>query len=256
MSLKLSSIIIAKNEEQNIARCLKSQLDCIDDIVLIIDDKSNDRTKEIASEFKEVRIFYSEWMGYAETKEIALSKTKNDWILWIDADEQITPDLAEELNKFKISSTEFSAYKIARRAYFLGKWIKHSGWYPGFVTRLFDKRKAKFVRNNVHESLNIDGETGKLKNDLNHFTDPNIFHYYEKFNKYTSLAAEDLVKKDRNAGVSDLVIRPIIIFLKMYIIRFGFLDGIQGLMLAVFSANYVFTKYSKLWEKNIIKGGK
>ena len=251
MPVKISSIIIAKNEEVNIKRCIESQLDCIDEIVLLIDSKTTDRTKEIAESYKKVISEVTNWQGYAKTKQYAVSKTSNDWVFWIDADEEITKELCEEITQLKkTEELHFSAFEVARRAFFLGKWIKHSGWYPGRVTRLFNKTKAAFNDNQVHENLLVEGKIGRLKNDLNHYTDPDIFHYYQKFNRYTTLAAEELSVKGRKAGYKDLVIRPIFLFFKMYILRAGFLDGIEGFILAVFSANYVFTKYSKLIEFN------
>jgi glycosyltransferase involved in cell wall biosynthesis len=210
--LNLSSIIIAKNEETNIRRCIESQLKCIDDIVIIVDSNSTDKTLEIVKEFVKVRFEIADWQGYAGTKQFALTLVKNDWVLWIDADEEITDDLCEELNNFKNSKPAASAYSLARRAFFLGKWIKHSGWYPARVVRLFNKNKAKFSNKEVHEFLEVNGETGKLKNDINHFTDPNIHHYFEKFNKYTSLAADELSQSNKSAGLNDLLLRPIFSF--------------------------------------------
>ena len=250
--MKLSSILVVKDEEKNIKKCLDSLSKCIDDIVILVDSNSKDKTLQIVESYENVNHEVITWMGYAETKKYALSKTKNDWIFWIDGDEVITRELIDELIIFKKTNPEHAAYKVARRAYFLGKWIKHGGWYPGLVVRLFNKQKAEFNNNQVHENLEVNGTTGKLSNDLEHFTDPNIFHYYEKFNKYTSLASMELKSKNRQAGVSEIILHPVFLFIKMYIIRLGFLDGIQGLMLAVFSANYVFTKYSKLWELNNI----
>jgi glycosyltransferase involved in cell wall biosynthesis len=199
---------------------------------------------------KSKNVFYEmiEWKGYAGTKQYAVTKTSNDWILWIDADEYITPELAGELNAFKKKLPQYAAYSINRRAYFLGKWIRHGGWYPAKAVRLFNKNNAKFNENHVHESLEVNGKAGQLKFDLEHWTDPSIRHYFDKFNNYTSLAAEELKKKNQSAGLIDILLRPSVIFFKMYVLRLGFLDGIRGLMLAIFSSVYVFTKYCKLWE--------
>lgn len=249
--MKLSSIIIAKDEEANIGRCIESQLKCIDEIIVIIDSKTTDKTEEIVSSYKDVKYEVVDWMGYSKTKQYAVEKTSNDWIFWIDADEAIRPELVEEIKNFKLSVPKYQVYSVARRAYFLDKWIKHSGWYPGRVERLFNKNKVFFSDSDVHEHLVYDGQAGKLENDLDHFTDPNIFHYFEKFNKYTSLAAIQLQKKDRKVKLSDIVIRPVYMFIKMYFIRMGILDGIHGLVLAILSSTYVFTKYAKLWEIQI-----
>lgn len=251
--MKISSIIIAKNEEANIARCIQSQLECIDDIVIIVDSSTSDSTLDIVKQFPSVNFEIKDWLGYSESKKYALSKTKYDWTFWIDADEALTDELIKEIQVFKNSEPDAAAYTVARRAYFLNKWIKHSGWYPNRVTRLFNKQKAIFSDNDVHEHLVVTGKTDDLQNDLHHYTDPNLFHYYEKFNKYTSLAAKELKSRNKRAKLSDILIRPLFIFFKMYILKLGFLDGIHGLILAVLSANYVFTKYSKLWELNDIK---
>lgn len=245
---KISSIIIAKNEEANIGRCIDSQKSCIDEIILVVDDSSSDKTLEIAKE-KGVKCFHQKWMGYSKTKEFALSHTSNEWVFWIDADEALTKELAVEINIFKKNTPAHEAYSIPRKAYFLGRWIMHGGWYPGRVTRLFNKTKAGFSESDVHEKLIVNGAIGELLNDMEHYTDPSIKHYFSKFNRYTSLAAEELEKKGKHFKITDILLRPFFLFIKMYILRGGFLDGMQGFMLAVFSANYVFTKYCKLWEK-------
>jgi len=245
---KISSIIIAKNEELNIQRCVESQLKCVDEIIVVVDENSEDKTLEIVKSFPEVKCSVKKWLGYAKTKQYAVSLTSNDWILWIDADEEVTAGLSEEIIEFKNKSPEYSAYSIPRKAFFLGRWIEHSGWYPGRVTRLFDKNKVKFDEKDVHENLVVDGEIGELNNDINHYTDPTIHHYFVKFNRYTTLAAEELFNKGKSFLVSDIILRPLFIFVKMFILKRGFLDGVQGFILAVFSSAYVFTKYCKLWE--------
>jgi glycosyltransferase involved in cell wall biosynthesis len=252
--IKISSIIIAKNEERNIGLCIKSQLEAIDEIIVLVDSSSTDGTLAIVKSFDKVICKEAEWRGYAETKNIALALTTNKWVFWIDADEAITEELKNELAEFKRQKPEFDAYSAPRKAYFLGRWIKHSGWYPGRVTRLFNKEKVGFSANDVHEHLVVNGAVGALKGDLDHFTDHNIEHYFLKFNKYTSLAADELYKKNKTAGLADLLIRPFVIFVKMYLLKLGFLDGFHGFILAVFSSVYVFTKYCKLWELN--KNGK
>ena len=251
--MKLSSIIIAKNEENNIRRCIDSQLNCIDDIVVIIDSASTDRTREIVESYQNVNFAITGWKGFSETKKFALLKTQYDWILWIDADEEITPELRTELNEFKKTEPFSAAYSVARKAYFLGRWIKHSGWYPGRVIRLFNKNTAEFSSNEVHEHLKINGEVGKLNHDLIHYTDPDLHHYLMKLNKYTTLSANELYRQGKIAKISDLTIRPILMFIKMYIFKAGFLDGYHGFILAVLSSVHVFSKYSKLWELNKIK---
>lgn len=248
--IKISSLIIAKDEEQNIARCIESQLACIDEIIVLIDDATTDRTEEIVRSFPQVKCQKVIWQGFSKTKQTGLSLATNIWIFWIDADEALTQQLIDELLQFKNEHPKFNAYSFPRRAFFLGKWIKHSGWYPGRVTRLFRKDKIRFSENDVHEHLIVKEEVGNFKADLDHFTDPTIEHYFSKFNIYTSLAAKELFQRKKSFKKTDVLLRPLFIFLKMYIFRLGFLDGFHGFLLAVFSSHYVFTKYAKLWELN------
>ncbi|KAF0152977.1 MAG: glycosyl transferase family 2 [Ignavibacteria bacterium] len=248
--MKLSAIIIAKNEEKNLEVCLKSMIEVFDDIVVIVDSSTTDNTLTVASKYQIVNCEVRQWQGYALAKSYAVSKTKHDWVFWIDADEELTKELADELIQLKQSSPRYNCYNVARRAYFLGKWIKHSGWYPARVKRFFNKNYILFDDKQVHEGLIVNGEIGSLKYDLNHYTDPSIEHYFIKFNLYTSLAAKELFSKKRKAKLSDILFRPLFLFLKMYIFKRGFLDGLHGFILAIFSSVYVFAKYSKLWELN------
>jgi len=246
----LSAIVITKNEAHNIRACLES-IQWADEII-IVDAESSDNTVELAKKFTQ-KIFVKPWMGFAEAKQFGMEQAKHDWLLWLDADERVLPELAEEIQHAVQYNSSHAAFSVARRAYFLGKRIKHSGWYPGRVPRLFHRHRAKFNSATVHEGLEINGTVGELKNDLLHFTDPNIFHYFEKYNRYTTLAADELFIKGKRSRLSDLLIRPFWQFIRMYVIRLGFLDGVHGLLLALFSSSYVFTKYAKLWEKELVK---
>ena len=243
----ITSITIAKDEEQNIGRCIDSLKSCVDEIIVIIDSETKDNTVKIVKE-KDVHFEICPWQGYSQTKQYAVSKASNNWILWIDADEALTPELCREISELKQKEFEFAAYSIPRKAYFLGKWIKHSGWYPGRVVRLFNKNNASFSDKDVHEHLIINGSTGLLNNDLEHWTDPSIEHYFKKFNRYTSLAANEMALKNKTVSIKDIILRPAFIFFKMYFLKLGFLDGLNGFILAIFSSVYVFTKYCKLKE--------
>ncbi|MEW6652736.1 MAG: glycosyltransferase family 2 protein [Bacteroidota bacterium] len=248
--MNLSAVIIAKNEEKNLEICLKSITEVFEDIVVIIDSSTTDNTLAVASKYQSVNCEVLDWQGYAKTKSYAVSKTKHNWVFWIDADEELTKELADELIKFKQSTPKYTCYDVARRAFFLGKWIKHSGWYPARIKRLFNKNCVYFDDKKVHEGLIVEGRIGSLKYDLNHYTDPNIEHYFTKFNSYTSLAAKELNLKNKTASITDILLRPLFLFLKMYILKRGFLDGLHGFILAIFSSVYVFAKYCKLWELN------
>lgn len=242
----ISVIVITKNEERNIVECLQS-VAWADDIV-VVDAQSTDRTVELVARFTP-HIFIKPWMGYGGAKNFALQHVKHDWVLWLDADERVSPELAGEIQEaISRNADAGGVYEVARRAYFLGKWIKHCGWYPGYVVRLFRKSSASFTDSNVHERVEYSGLARRLQNDLIHFTDDNLFHYFSKFNRYTSLAAQDVLGSHRKFSLYDLLVRPPFLFFKMYVLRLGVLDGMHGLILSLASASYVFTKYAKLWE--------
>ncbi len=245
--IDISVIIITKNESHNIEECLRSVAYCSD--IIVVDADSIDDTVAKAKIFTD-KVFVRKWDGFAAAKQFAVQQTAFSWILWLDADERVTPELAEEILRIIPAQPDVAAFTVARRAYFLGKWIRHSGWYPGRVARLFHKERAAFNNAKVHEGLEIKGKTAELKHDLLHYTDPNIYHYFSKLNRYTTLASEELEKKGKIFKLTDIIIRPGWQFVRMYLLRRGFLDGVQGLLLALFSSAYVFTKYAKLWERN------
>jgi glycosyltransferase involved in cell wall biosynthesis len=250
--LKISAIVITYNEEKNIRRCLSS-IDWVDEIV-VVDSGSKDNTKRIASEFTE-RIFDIKWEGFGKAKDFAKKKASHQWILSVDADEVITQNLKDEIQKITKSEDSLDGYYIPRRSNFLGKWIKHGGWYPDYVLRLFKRDKAEFSHSMVHEKVEVTGKTGYLRNDLLHYTDPNFDHYLEKLNRYTSLGAEELFRKGRSAKLFDVIFRPWAVFFKMFFVKKGFLDGLSGFILAVSSAFHVFSKYVKLWHLNSVSSG-
>lgn len=242
----LSIIVITKNEERNIRSCLESVRWANE--IIVVDAGSEDRTIDIAKEFTQ-KVFSRPWDGYGAAKNYGLSQCEGEWIFWLDADERVTAELQKEiLEKMRSSDISIAAMSMPRRANFLGKWINHCGWYPGRITRVFRRSAGRFTEERVHERLEIRGKTISLHSDLLHYTDPDLKHYFDKFNKYSSLAAEELTENDKKFHFSKLLINPLWVFIKMYIFRLGFLDGIPGLILCVLSANYVFTKYAKLWE--------
>jgi glycosyltransferase involved in cell wall biosynthesis len=242
----LSVLTIALNEEHNLGDCLSSVVWA--DELIVVDSGSTDNTVSLARK-SAASVYTVAWRGYGAARNFALSHATGDWILWLDADERVTPELTEEIKAIlRRDDRGISGYTVARRAFFLGRWIKHSGWYPSRVVRLFRRGKGTFSETRVHEELVVDGEIGVLHNDLLHYTDPDLHHYFEKFNRYTSLAAEDMKAAGRSFSLPDLLLRPPFLFLKMYVLRAGFLDGIQGFILSVASSAYVFIKYAKLWE--------
>ena len=190
-----------------------------------------------------------EHSGMEYALDEALARAHSGWILWLDADERVTPELAGEIRGIlEKDDSAVAGFEIARRAYFCGKWIRHGGWYPSRVVRLFRRDKGSFSETRVHERLVVGGALSRTRNDLMHYTDPDLNHYFTKFNSYTSLAARDMFEAGRSFSVGDLLFRPLFQFFKMYLVRLGFLDGMHGLVLCIASSAYVFTKYAKLWE--------
>ena len=242
--MRLSVLVLSKNESTNIEACLNS-VEWADEIV-VVDTGSTDDTVSKAKAFTQ-KVFVTEWKGFAGTKNWGLQKVTGDWVLWLDADERVTPELAEEI-QLVLKNAAYDGYQIPRKANFLGHWIRHSGWYPGYVLRLIKKDLAQFVDTRVHEGLEEPARVGKLKNPLLHFTDPTLEHYFTKFNRYTTLAALDLKDRGRRFHLYDLLFRPAFLFIKMYIFKAGFLDGFAGFLLATLSGFYVLVKYAKLWE--------
>jgi glycosyltransferase involved in cell wall biosynthesis len=242
---KLSCVIITYNESKNIRRCLESVTWA--DEIIVVDSYSTDDTKKIASEFTN-KIFDFKWEGYGPTKGYAVKQASGDWILSIDADEQVPQKLKEEILQIIRSEDSQDGYFIPRRSYFLGRWMKHGGWYPDYVLRLFRNGRGDFTSRLVHEEVLVNGKTGRLKHDLVHYTDPDYDHYLEKLNRYTSMDARQRYQQGKRGSWVDLFIRPMAVFLKTYFIKRGFLDGLPGLILAVSSAFHVFAKYVKLWH--------
>lgn len=243
---RVSVIVITRNEERNIRDCLSSARWA--DEIIVVDSGSSDGTVAAAREFSD-KVFERPWEGFGASKNFALSQARNDWVFWLDADERVTPELAEEIELSLSGQTDMVGFSVPRKAFFLGTWIRHCGWYPGRVVRLFRRDKAVFSNDRVHERLIADGPVAELKSDLLHYTDPSLEHYFTKFNRYTSLAAEDLAGKGRRTGIGRMLLNPVWTFFRMYFLRLGFLDGMPGLILCMLSAGYVFTKYAKLWER-------
>ncbi len=241
----LSVVIITRDEERNIGRCLES-VSWADDIVLI-DSQSTDRTLEIAQKHG-ARIFSPVWKGYGVAKQEGVAQARSDWILSLDADEAVTPELAEEIKSVLSDPNPASGYFLPRRTQFLGRWIKHCGWYPDHILRLFDRTKGGFTESVVHEKVLVDGSTGYLKHDLLHFSYPSLEDYFRKYNNYTTLGAEEAFRKGVRAGWFDIVIKPYVAFLKHYIVRQGFRDGLEGFLVSILSSSAVMVKYAKLRE--------
>jgi glycosyltransferase involved in cell wall biosynthesis len=240
--VKISATIITYNEERNIARAIES-LRCADEI-LVLDSGSSDRTTEIAEKHG-ARIVDSPWPGYAKQKNLAAERAANDWILSIDADESLSEALEAEIWQLKKHGPDFDAYTMPRLARYLGRWIHHSGWYPDRKVRLYDRRKASWVGAYVHESVRVEGRVGHLESNLLHFTCESLSEHLKTMDRYTTLAAEQLLASKQNVTWGRLVLEPPWTFFRTYFLKLGFLDGVEGLAIANMAALYNFVKYAK-----------
>lgn len=240
--MKISATIITLNEQKNIVRAIES-LRCCDEIV-VVDCGSNDRTREAAEKLG-ARVLESQWRGFAGQKNYAASEAAHDWILSIDADEALSEALEAEIWQIKKSGPQFDGYTMPRLARYLGRWILHSGWYPDRKVRLYDRRKARWIGDFVHESVRVDGPVGHLKGNLLHYTCDTLSEHLRTMDRYTTLAAEEMVALGRKVRWQDLVLDPPWTFLRTYLFKAGFLDGWEGLTIAYMSAFYNFLKYSK-----------
>jgi len=254
----LSVVLITLNEEKNIARTLRAlrfQGGVFSKVeVLVVDAKSEDATARIARSLG-AKVLVRPWKGYSDQKNWAFSRCCGDWVLSLDADEVVTPALVAEIERtLSAAPAETSGYFLKRRAFFLGKWIRHCGWWPDEQLRLFRKGRGRFNAQPVHEALEVAGKTKTLREPLDHFTYDSIGAYLQKMDRYSDLAVGALGPGDRKVASwrSNLLTRPFLTFLKMYVLKLGFLDGWHGFVLCSLSAFHDLAKYAKLWEKHVL----
>jgi glycosyltransferase involved in cell wall biosynthesis len=248
MKAKLSVTIITLNEEGNIRRTLES-VQWADEII-VLDSGSTDRTVSICREFTET-VVHQDWLGFSRQKNAAIDRTTGDWVLSLDADEPIEPELAEEIREIMASTGAHDGYRIPRKTFFLGKWIRHGGWYPDYNLRLFRKGKGRFEERLVHEAIKVNGSVGTTTHAIVHYAYPDLSSYLASINKYSSLAVDVMAEKGiprRKTSSLNILFRPVLTFLLKYVFRLGFLDGKRGLILNLFHSWYVFAKYAKAWE--------
>jgi len=235
--------MITLNEERNLPRALRSIEGIADDIV-VIDCGSRDRTPEIAREFH-ARFFERQWTNYAEQKNHAAAAAAHDWILSLDADEELSPELRTALFAWKKQPPEFDVYEFARRSFYLGGWISHSGWYPDHQRRLYRRDAARFS-GIVHEALRFSGKPGRLKGDLLHYTINTFAEHESKAERYSTLAAEQMYAAGVRRWRTDYHFSAPWSWFRSYILRGGFLDGKRGALIAKMACRSVRLKYRKL----------
>ena len=241
----LSVTVITHNEADNIEACLDSVAWA--DEVLVVDSRSSDDTVARARA-RGARVIVRDWPGYAAQKNFAAGEATHDWILSVDADERVTPELAAEIQSTLDGQGQAPGYRIPRIAWHLGRWIRTTDWYPDPQLRLYDRRRARWRPMRVHESVEADGPVGRLSAHLQHYTYRDLSHQVETLNRYSTLAAGEMHAAGRRAGLIDLVLHPPAAFLRNYVLRRGLLDGRAGFVISIMSAYYVFLKFAKLWE--------
>jgi glycosyltransferase involved in cell wall biosynthesis len=239
----LSAVIVAQNEEGNIRRCLAS-LRFADEVV-VVDGLSEDRTAEIAKQYG-ARVFERKWDGFAAQKQFAIDSARGDWILLVDADEEVTPELGEEVQLLLESESEFDGYRIKRRNQFLGRWVDHGPWTDDAPVRLFRKDKGAIARRPVHEGVQLDGSAGALWSPLNHYTHQTLSDSVRRLNSYTTLEAQERVSR-RTIHLLDAVVLPVGVFLSYYVRRGCWRIGVHGLLLAATTAMYKSVLYLKIY---------
>jgi glycosyltransferase involved in cell wall biosynthesis len=240
--MKITATIITLDEERKIARAIES-LRCCDEI-LIVDSGSVDRTVELAENLG-ARVIEAGWRGFAGQKNWAAEQAAHDWILSLDADEALSEALEAEIWNLKKSGPQHDAYTMPRLARYLGRWILHSGWYPDRKVRLYDRRKAKFVGDFVHESVVCHGRVGHLESNILHFTCDSLAEHVKTMDHYTTLAAQELAARRVPVPLSRMIFAPGWTFIRTYFFQRGFLDGLEGLIIAHMAAFYTFLKYAK-----------
>jgi len=247
----LSAILITYNEERDLPQALAS-LEGLADEIVVVDSGSTDRTCELARQ-RGARVVFRAFNGFGEQKNFAAAQASHDWVLSLDADEVLSPELRSSLLAWKTGAPDRAGYEVARRTNYLGKWIRHSGWYPEYHLRLYRRDGARFV-GALHETVRADGPVGRLAGDLLHFTVRSLAEHYAKMEVFTTLAAEELYARGRRRWRAAMYLAAPWTLVRTLLFRLGFLDGYRGVLIAWTSARYVWMKYRKVGR--LVRGGK
>jgi glycosyltransferase involved in cell wall biosynthesis len=245
----LSVAIITRDAARHLADCLASV--AFADEVLVVDSGSRDATLEIARAYG-ARILHQDWLGFGRQKQFAVTQAQHDWVLCLDADERVSDELRASTQQ-ELAAPRFCAYRMARRNRFMGRWLRHGEGYPDWSLRLFDRCCARWSDDPVHERVLADGPVGELKGDLLHLSENGLSDYIAKQDRYAALAAERLYASGRHASAARLVMSPLARFLRFYVLRLGFLDGVPGLTHILIGCFASFLKYAKLRELELTR---
>jgi len=243
--VKLTVTVITRDEARHIEAALQS-VAWADEIV-VVDSGSTDDTVSIARRLA-TRVEVRQWPGYGAQKNYAAQIASNDWILSLDADERVSPELAAEIRAMLRGEPAHSGYRIPRVTWYLGRWIRSTDWYPDYQLRLYDRRAARWNTRRVHESVEADRAPGLLRHELQHYAYRDISHHLATIDRYTTLAAEQWFSEGRRTSALELFFHPRFAFIRNYLLRRGFRDGAAGLLISRMNAGYVFLKLAKLWE--------
>jgi len=241
---KLSVTVITKDEAADIGAALDSV--AFADEIVVVDSHSTDDTVAIARRHTD-RVFVRDWAGYIDQKNYAAAQASHDWILSLDADERVTPALADEI-KATLAAPPAQAYRIPRVTWHFGRWIRTTDWYPDYQLRLYDRRSAQWTGKYVHEAVTVNGTVGQLQNELQHYAYRDIADHLETMDRYTTYAAKQMYESGRRAGLLQVAGHPPLAFLRNYVARGGFRDGVAGFTISAMNSYYVFLKFAKLWE--------
>ena len=241
----ISATIITHNEAKNIARAIRSL--SVADEIIVIDAESSDDTREIAASLG-ARVVIHPWTGFAAQKNLAIIQARHDWILSLDADEELDAEAQASIERWKTTEPTAAGFRLARRARYLGRWILHSGWYPDYKLRLFDRRKGKWQGDYVHESAVVSGAVETLQGEILHYTCDSFAEHRERIEFYTDLAAQEMLTRGDTVGPVRRLFAPTWIFISTYFVKLGVLDGYQGFLIARMAARYVSRKYEK-WAR-------
>lgn len=248
--MDISAVLITFNEEKRLEPALRS-LEGIASEIIIVDAQSSDGTLKIAKKYTD-KVFRRKWTNFADQKNFANSKASFTWILSLDADERLSPELGQEILELKEGEPQCSGFSMPRQVFYLGRWIHHSGWYPDRKIRLFRQDKAHWQGEYVHEKLEIEGKVEKLKGAIHHFTYRNIQDHLARINTFSDLGAKKLYSLKKKCRLYHLVLLPFFRFAKSFFWKAGFLDGFAGLVIAVLNGYSIFIRYAKLreiWKK-------
>ncbi|MEM9444323.1 MAG: glycosyltransferase family 2 protein [Verrucomicrobiota bacterium] len=246
--MKISAVIITFNEEKNLVRCLKSLSGLVEELV-VVDSGSEDRTKDVAESFG-ARFIYQRWKGYVAQKNFAINQAKYEWILNLDADEELSEELRSSLTKFKNEKSlpGITGYRVTRVVFFRGKWIRHGDWYPDYLVRFFQKTKGRFEGGKVHERLQLEGGVVSLSGELNHYTYTDANDRRDRLRRYAKLWAESKYEEGKRVSVVCAYAHALWTFFRGLILKRGCLDGILGIEIAWGNAWGVYLKYKYLYQ--------